>query len=55
MSKDQTDDTYSDDEAAERRDDVIKRMLNTPPRPRQAKEKERSDTKGAEGKPKSSS
>jgi hypothetical protein len=30
-------DTYTDKEAARRRDEVIKRMLNTPPQPRRAK------------------
>jgi hypothetical protein len=29
--------SYPDEEAARRRDDVIKRMLSTPPRPRQQK------------------
>jgi hypothetical protein len=36
MSK-QPDDRYGDDETARRRDEVIRRMLNTPPQPRQAK------------------
>jgi hypothetical protein len=30
-------DDYSDEEAARRRDAVIKRMLNTPPQPRRKK------------------
>lgn len=30
-------DTYDDDEAARRRDEVVKRMLATPPQPRTAK------------------
>jgi hypothetical protein len=37
MGKPQPDDSYNDDETARRRDEVIKRMLNTPPRPRQQK------------------
>jgi hypothetical protein len=28
------DDQFSDEEAARRRDEVVKRMLNTPPQPR---------------------
>lgn len=32
-------DDYSDEEAARRRDEVIKRMLNTPPQPRRTKPK----------------
>lgn len=28
------DDTYTDEEAARRRDEVVKRMLATPPQPR---------------------
>ena len=28
------DDQFSDDETAKRRDEVLKRMLNTPPKPR---------------------
>ena len=46
-------DNYSDEEAARRRDAVIKRMLNTPPQPRRkkptmpiAKAKERPASKG---------
>lgn len=31
---DQTDDQFSDEEAAQRRDAVVKRMLGTPPQPR---------------------
>ena len=30
--------TYSDKEAARRRDEVVKRMLATPPQPRKAKQ-----------------
>ena len=42
---------YADEEAARRRDEVIKRMLNTPPQPRRAprepkKVKEKSAPKG---------
>jgi hypothetical protein len=33
----QPDDRYGDEETARRRDEVIKRMLNTPPQPRRAK------------------
>lgn len=36
MSKQASNDDYSDEEAARRRDEVIKRMLNTPPQPRRA-------------------
>jgi hypothetical protein len=49
MTKQSSDDSYSDVEAARRRDEVIKRMLNTPPQPRQTrakKLKERPATKG---------
>jgi hypothetical protein len=42
MSKD----AYSDDETARRRDEVIKRMLNTPPQPHRAKKQ----PKNAKGK-----
>jgi hypothetical protein len=45
MSQRQTDDQYSDEEAARRRDEVVKRMLNTPPQPRPMKPK---DEKGEE-------
>jgi hypothetical protein len=31
---DQTDDQFSDEEAAQRRDTVVKRMLATPPKPK---------------------
>jgi hypothetical protein len=37
-------DDYSDEDAARRRDEVVKRMLETPPQPRQPK-------KGREPKP----
>jgi hypothetical protein len=37
---------YSDEETAKRRDDVIRRMLNTPPQPRVPKTKERPASKG---------
>ena len=33
MNTSSSEDRYSDDEAARRRDEVIKRMLNTPPQP----------------------
>jgi len=39
-------DEYSDEEAARRRDIVVKRMLNTPPQPRAKKPKERPASKG---------
>jgi hypothetical protein len=35
-SKDR-DETYSEEETARRRDEVVRRMLNTPPQPRKAK------------------
>jgi hypothetical protein len=34
---DQTDDQFGDEEAAQRRDAVVKRMLSMPPQPRSAK------------------
>ena len=37
---------YSDEEAARRRDAVVKRMLNTPPQPRGEKPKQRPVSKG---------
>jgi hypothetical protein len=37
---------YSDEEIARRRDDVIRRMLDTPPQPRAPKTKERPALKG---------
>jgi hypothetical protein len=39
------DDQLTDEEAARRRDEVIKRMLATPPQPRTAKPKESSPGK----------
>lgn len=51
------DDRYSEEETARRADQVIKRMLNTPPQPRKAKPlpkaKERPPSKGRvhKGKP----
>jgi hypothetical protein len=38
MSKRNDDEQFSDKEAAQRRDEVIKRMLNTPPQPRTGKQ-----------------
>ena len=35
------DDTYSDDETARRRDQTLKRMLNTPPKPHKPKSDDR--------------
>jgi hypothetical protein len=44
---DMADDQFNDGEAARRRDEVIKRMLNTPPRPRRTtKPKKRPTQKG---------
>ena len=40
-----SDDQYSDEETVRRRDEVVKRMLNTPPQPRPTKPK---DEKGEE-------
>jgi hypothetical protein len=43
------DDRYSDEETARRRDEVIRRMINTPPRHRQSpnpKPKQRPASKG---------
>jgi hypothetical protein len=37
MTKQARNDSYTNEEAARRRDEVIKRMLNTPPQPRQQK------------------
>ena len=34
MSRNNRDDTYSDKETAKRRDEVIRRMANTPPQPK---------------------
>jgi hypothetical protein len=34
MAKAPQDERYSEEEAARRRDEVVKRMLNTPPQPR---------------------
>ena len=36
MGKKQIDDQFSDEETARRRDDVIRRMANTPPKPHSA-------------------
>jgi hypothetical protein len=41
MKKTPDPERYSDEETAKRRDDVIRRMLNTPPQPRAPKPKER--------------
>jgi hypothetical protein len=34
---DKSDETYSEEETARRREEVVRRMLNTPPQPRKAK------------------
>lgn len=39
MARKPDDDAYSDEEAARRRDAVLKTMLNTPPQPRSVKAK----------------
>lgn len=39
MIKPFTDDTYSDEETARRRDAIIKRMIATPPQPHKPKSK----------------
>jgi hypothetical protein len=44
-----SDDSFSDEAAVRRRDEVVKRMLNTPPQPRKAKQ----DSGKAGKKPKS--
>jgi len=36
MAKPRNEDQYSDEEIARRRDDVIRRMANTPPKPHSA-------------------
>lgn len=46
MDSKPTDDQYSDEETAKRRDEVLKRMLNTPPQPHAPKPKERPASKG---------
>jgi hypothetical protein len=38
MSPKSADDAYPSEETARRRDEVVKRMLNTPPQPRRAKQ-----------------
>jgi hypothetical protein len=49
-AKSNDDEFYSEEETARRADEVIKRMLNTPPQPRKAKPipeaKERAASKG---------
>jgi hypothetical protein len=51
MAKNTETDTYSDEETARRRDEVVRRMLNTPPQPRKAKpQKPASKPKAAKGK-----
>jgi hypothetical protein len=42
----------SDEEIARRRDEVIKRMLNTPPQPRRAKPKEAKKRPARKARPK---
>ena len=44
MKTENTAECYSDEETARRADKVIKRMLNTPPQPRRAKQRPK-DTK----------
>jgi hypothetical protein len=49
MGKEPDDDRYSEEETARRADQVIKRMLNTPPKPRpkpSQKSKQRPASKG---------
>jgi hypothetical protein len=45
MTKDKLGESYSEEEAARRRDEVVKRMLATPPQPRKAKAKQDSGKK----------
>lgn len=40
---------YSDEEAARRRDEVVRRMVNTPPQPRKAKAHPRQGKKMSTG------
>jgi hypothetical protein len=51
--KRQQDESFSDKDIARRRDEVIKRMLNTTPQPRTAKPKTRPAQKGRVHKAKS--
>jgi len=48
MAKSQSDDTYGDEEAARRRDAVVRRMIRTPPTPQKPtpKSKARPASKG---------
>jgi hypothetical protein len=46
------DENYSDEEAARRRDEVIRRMANTPPQPKRKKTGEASPAKKPKAPPK---
>ncbi|HLZ67480.1 MAG TPA: hypothetical protein VKQ29_14695 [Aliidongia sp.] len=46
MDTKSTDEQYSDEEATRRRDEIIKRMINTPPKPHAPKSKTRPASKG---------
>lgn len=46
MMPDRSDDEYSPEEAARRRDEVIRRMANTPPQPRVSPQSKRAKKAG---------
>lgn len=48
MTNDQPADDYSPEEAARRRDEVIRRMANTPPQPRVSPQSKRAKKAGAD-------
>jgi hypothetical protein len=46
MGAKERDESYSDKEAARRRDEVVKQMLNTPPQPRKPASKAKTKPRG---------